>query len=434
MANQTLSPTASTLPEELRHLPRVITDSYSHEIEQKFGERLTRDLALGTVTTDKLGDQVVRDFATMPGGTGWKVLDDLLQSDNQAFEQALTSKRDSQGREIPDSLLELVTQVRNPPDWVNFDLVDEGANVYWKAGPMVIFGLLNSLAFGYRSARISEPMVRTGRIDHMAQKRLFETSRWVVSATTPGSMRISQNGELTEGIRMSIHVRIVHALIRLQLMKDDRWNVDELAMPINDSDSALTIAAGFLSLPVSIWERLGIEYSRDEKQAMNHLWRWIGHVMGVPTHLQAQTYDNAYQMLKCSDAGIDPVGPGSQRLMDALMERGIPYPETKIEPLDKAARLGLQLMHRSMFRFGIGAKRADVLGIKPSPTMPLVTVALPLALRTTQQIQKLPLVPTSKDLGWLARAQVNARLNNYGAPANPVSINDANTESLANAA
>jgi hypothetical protein len=132
---------------------------------------------------DPAADAVVASFAALPGGTGWRLLD-----------AALDAPKGSDPFGAP--LDALIDPLREPPEWLDLDLADAGAVAYWRVGALTLFFTLTygSLAFGYQTADLVRPLAATGRLEHMAARRIAETSRWVVAVTAPGGMHPGADG------------------------------------------------------------------------------------------------------------------------------------------------------------------------------------------------------------------------------------------------
>ncbi len=187
-------------------------------------------LLAGIFVGDPMADRLVLAFDDRPGGEGLRLLDEALR-DGVAPAAA------------PPELAEMLAPVFEPPSGVDMRMVEAGALAYWRTGG-VNLGLAltcGSLAFGYQSARLSRPLAATGRLTRMAPRRLQETSAWLAIATRPGAL---QPGGA--GIRATVRLRVVHALVRRHLAADPSWDEATWGVPISATDSALTAMGGFL--------------------------------------------------------------------------------------------------------------------------------------------------------------------------------------------
>jgi hypothetical protein len=82
------------------------------------------------------------------------------------------------------------------------------------------------------------------------------------------------------GIRTAQKVRLMHASIRYFIRQAGDWDAQVLGEPINQEDMAGTLM-DFAVYPLEGMEQIGMDLSDEEKEGYYHVWRIIGHVMGV---------------------------------------------------------------------------------------------------------------------------------------------------------
>ena len=361
-------------------------------------------LVAGCQQGDPHADALVQRFAELPGGLGW-----------QLFERALEHGVDSLD-DAPHELLALIGRASLPPAWLDLDLVDAGANSFWRAGlpalaPSLIYG---SLAFGYQYGDLARPLAATGRLERMAPRRLGETARWVLAVTTPGAM--APGGD---GWRASLRVRLVHALVRRHLLDSDDWDVAAWGVPISASAMMATAIGGFAIVPQRALSDVGADATAADREARTALWRWVGYVMGVPPALLPANWRDAERLIEAL-AGIDH-GPNDDgpALMRALTHYGLPLegllPAWSVAP----ARLALAPMIEALVRRWLGEAASDALGVGRTPIVRLVPLARPL-------VRSLGLVLASGLLGdehsatQLQIELVGRLLDRAGAPSRPL--------------
>jgi hypothetical protein len=340
-----------------------MTPSRFHDVEavrHRYGDELVDTFMRAVMLSDQPGDRLVTAFRTLPGGAGWRMLD-----------QAIDGEADPQA---PPELQQLLRPVLDPPDWVDFDLVDAGAVAYWKAGSLsqLIAQTAGSLAYGYGSASLARPLARTGRLTQMAPRRLAETARWTLAATRPGAMRPGG-----EGLHATLRLRLVHALIRAHLRSD--WDEANWGVPISVGDTVATGMIGFFIYPMRGLEDLGIRYSEAEREALTHLWAWITFVMGAPEEYLPLTYAEAAEWAEAGMA-LDSGGiEESPALMRALLFRGLVYDRVLPGPAAALARQASGHLLGACARRWMGDERADVLEIPDTPLKHLVPLVRPAA-------------------------------------------------------
>jgi hypothetical protein len=133
-----------------------------------------------------------------------------------------------------------------------------------------------SLIGGYRFAGPADLLVRTGGLTgSSAMRRLGETQKWADAVSAPAGMR--RDGD---GFKLTVHVRVMHALVNHEFETNGRWNVGQYGLPINQSDRAGTL--GLFNSTVLLGMRmLGRVVTRAESLAVMHLWEYVGWLIGV---------------------------------------------------------------------------------------------------------------------------------------------------------
>lgn len=177
--------------------------------------------------------------------------------------------------DAPPALRAFFEQVEAVPDWVDWDLVEQGARCFRRLGQNSLDVLLQlSLIGGYRFGGPTDLLVATGGLTgNASMRRLGETQKWGVAISQPGGMRRG-----AEGYAATVHVRLMHALVNESF--ESSWDVERWGMPINQSDQAATL--GLFNGVLLLGSRaLGARVSRDDSRAYMHLWKYIGWLMGV---------------------------------------------------------------------------------------------------------------------------------------------------------
>jgi hypothetical protein len=351
---------------------------------------------------DPAADAVVAAFDELPGGEGWRHL-----------ETALGATKGSDPDVAPE-VGELLAPLREPPGWLDLDLADAGAVAYWRVGAPILFLTLTygSLAFGYQSADLVRPLAATGRLERMAPRRLAETSRWAVAVTTPGGMHPG-----ADGWGASIRVRLVHALVRRHLLESGEWE-PEWGVPISAAGGFATAIGGFFVVPVRAMRDLGVRFSPSESEAIAHLWRWIGYVMGVPEDLLPVSARQA-------EAWVDTAlrhggGPtdDSARLMRALLYEGL--------NLGPASPIAAQLVG-ALSRRWMGREMADRLEVPGARLSRLVPLVRPVT-RARDLARATGLLGSDRRVAALELALVHRTLALRRAPREPLDPRDAQAE------
>lgn len=180
---------------------------------------------------------------------------------------------------------ELWSQVQTVPDWVDWDQIARGQDVFYRYGGPALTGLTyQSLLGGMGAARVVETLARTGGFStKVARGRLFETTQHILQCTR--TLEGIQPGG--EGFASSIRVRFLHAAVRQRIVKlaqqrPSYYNMKEWGTPINDLDQIATIGTFSATLIWLSLPRQGIYLRQQEVEDYLALWRYIGYLMGTP--------------------------------------------------------------------------------------------------------------------------------------------------------
>lgn len=208
--------------------------------------------------------------------------------------------------DAPPALRAFMAAAGATPDWVDLDLVEEGARVFRRFGRNAADVLLQlSLIGGYRFGGPTDLLVATGGLSgDMTLRRLGETQKWAVAVGAPGGMRPGG-----EGFALTLHVRAMHALVNESFTP--RWDVARWGMPINQSDQAATLGL-FSGVPLLGCRALGVPISRADSRAVMHLWKYVGWLTGVDEQWLVDTereqHRLSYHVLR-AQAGLTEAGP-----------------------------------------------------------------------------------------------------------------------------
>ncbi|PRC48843.1 DUF2236 domain-containing protein, partial [Mycobacterium sp. ITM-2017-0098] len=147
-----------------------------------------------------------------------------------------------------------------------------------------------------------------------------------------------------EGFKLTVHVRLMHALVNHQFEKNGRWDIARWGLPINQTDQAATLGLfnGALLLGVRM---LGVRVSHGESRAIMHLWKYVGWLMGVDDDWlcdnEAQQHRLNYHLL-ITQSTVSEAGPAlANAIVDA--QRALHYPNL-VGPRGRYARARLLSM------------------------------------------------------------------------------------------
>ncbi|PBP20330.1 tat pathway signal sequence [Diplocarpon rosae] len=176
-------------------------------------------------------------------------------------------------------------EVNTVPDWVDWDQIARGQDVFYRYGGVALTALAyQSLLGGMGAARVSEVLARTGGFSpKVAKSRLYETTQHILQVTS--SLHSIQPGGA--GHISSIRVRLLHAAVRRRILalakeKPSYYSVEDYGIPINDLDSIGTISTFSATLIWIGFPRQGIWLREQEVLDYMALWRLVAYYIGTP--------------------------------------------------------------------------------------------------------------------------------------------------------
>jgi hypothetical protein len=244
-------------------------------------------------TTDSLAEAVMDEFALMPESE-WRGLLDL----------ALTKGLDAVPH-APEPLRALFHQLESVPFWVDRDRCNLGGATFLRC--RMGFAVLAMLALPiiYSWPAGNKPLALSGQLVHRASQRLKDTTRYVFAVCQPDGL-----GRFSEGFAMTVRVRLIHAQVRRLLLDSGQWRSEVWGAPINQCHMAGTNVMFSVGVLDGL-TRFGYHFDRVEREALIHLWRYAGYLLGVD-----------HELLIADEFEPDE---DSRALVDALMQTSFTY-------------------------------------------------------------------------------------------------------------
>jgi hypothetical protein len=337
-------------------------------------DRLETGLHLG----DLLADAAVAEMYALDD-FGWRDVQQILADPLALINNA------------PPCLRALLEAASTPPPWFDPAVAQAGGQAWWKFGTLQSSTLYQSLIYGYQARGFVRPLAATGQFEEHTYERVLGTGRWVALATAPGQM-LPGNA----GWSHTIRIRMVHALVRHHLVTDGGWDVAEWGVPISQTYSALTIGGGFLALPMAVARDFGIQYSAAEHEAIAHLWRWIGWVIGVEEELLPKNFAAAQHLFGIgAEFDLEP-DESSKSLTRALLREGyridvplMPGPMTAV--MNLMLRPMLSMSFSSISTRWMDKPAAGRMGLRRTPLHHIIDLARP-AVRLREAVRVIGLL------------------------------------------
>lgn len=297
---------------------------------------------------DTLGDQVVhKTFLAYPYAKASALIEKHKRGDDF----------DSSER-IPE-LEELLKILEETPDWYDASLGEKGAELCQRAGVTSLMALRDySLMGGYDFAYLNKPLIYTGALKKGAVKRLKDTLEFWIQVTRTGGLEPKG-----EGRELILRTRLMHSYSRLKIKENVKeWNYALWGEPINMLDMCATYL-GFSAFFLHGIERLGITPTESEEKGLFHLWKLIGHLLGIPSELLPEDRKKAVELFYLWSLVQRKGDRDSKTLAQALLQENL---ESTIYPYLFQRKLLLGL-HKTISHELLDSEVLERLGVDRAP-------------------------------------------------------------------
>lgn len=223
------------------------------------------------------GDRVADAYAALIPEYGFRTLIAML---DDACEKGLEA--------VPEAPQELVTFIRAmeaTPDWVDMELVEKGARQeripLATISPFVIRGAFIATFMNKYTAL---PMTMTGTLsEDKSAKRVFETASFFTATAMPGALH-----RFGSGFRAAAKVRLMHSMVRYNIMRTGKWDVATYGIPIPQVDQMPAGLIGIFLLSFKLLGKGRTHFTPAERERVE-MARYRCFLLGLPQELLGET-------------------------------------------------------------------------------------------------------------------------------------------------
>lgn len=217
-----------------------------------------------TTIGDPLADAVSADLALLPPKLVHPLLAKALQEPHDLPVDA------------PESLRHFIAEALKVPDWYDEDIAIVASRAFLRNSDTVLAALVGgSIVEGFATL-ISKSFRIRGRVTESGVRRLKQNGLQLIEQYLPGGM-----SPLGDGWKLTLRVRLVHAQSRLLIKGSDEWNQERYGLPISAA-TMLLAGSSFSGRLMEHVTTLGGDFSREEREAYVHVWRYTGLLIGIP--------------------------------------------------------------------------------------------------------------------------------------------------------
>ncbi|MXY57118.1 MAG: DUF2236 domain-containing protein [Gammaproteobacteria bacterium] len=252
-----------TAPRSTFVVPARYVDGYetARARDPDMAERYIRHTTVG----DPLADQAVEQLARV-----------VAPEHVHRVIASTVDRYDDPPKDTPEALRELIRSAAFVPDWFDPEIAMKATRAFLRNSDMVLGGLVGGAIVEGFSTLISKSFRIRGRITLNGVRRLKQNTLQLTEQFMPGGLEPGG-----DAWKLSLRIRLVHAQARMLIRQSDEWDAPEVGMPLSMAHMLLG-AAAFSGRLMQHVRRLGGDFSREEREAYVHVWRYTGLVMGIP--------------------------------------------------------------------------------------------------------------------------------------------------------
>ena len=300
-----------------------------------------------TLIGDPLADAMMEDLSSFSRQEQALLFQAVLQ------EQDWVSLADA-----PPSAKEFFEDTEKVPGWVDFDSFIPGIRMFHRNSHLILGAFVGGTLVEGFATNISKAFFISGKVRDQGVRRLRQNNRHMIEVFMPDGL--TRDGD---GWKLSVRIRLVHAQLRWLLGNSDDWDQEAWGLPISSAHLGYAITS-FSARLLDHMKRLGAEYTDEERDSFMSIWRYTGHVMGIPASILFQDEDDARHLRRIGSMCEPPPCPESAVMANALVNSA-PLVIDITDPLERRKMASYVF---KVSRALIGNRLADQLMYPPDPS------------------------------------------------------------------
>ncbi|MFJ9389995.1 oxygenase MpaB family protein [Nocardioides sp. NPDC101246] len=225
--------------------------------------------------------------------------------------------------DAPESMKALFADLETVPDWVDRDLVEQGAAVWTRWGTM-LFSVAGAITLEiYTEGAVAMPLsLAGGYAGDTALRRFLETVKFWIDVSEPGQL-FEKNSQAR---KTAMLVRVMHVAVRKRVGDHPEWDHEAWGLPISQTYEQMTQIGGAVAPALALW-LTGVQTTPKEMRALIHFNRYMGHLLGVQPRWAPNTIIEQLQVLFMSTAARSyDAGPAGKELIESFPAAFAPRP------------------------------------------------------------------------------------------------------------
>lgn len=296
---------------------------------------------------DPEADAVIEELA--PFGQG---------KSRELVQAAMDKKDDGDVLGSAPVLVDFIRKLETPPDWVDLSAFIPGIRMFHRNSRLVLGAFVGGVLVEGFSTNISKSFFITGRLRDQGVRRLKQNNRHMIELFVPGGME--RDGD---GWKLSVRLRLIHAQVRRLLYASGEWDAEAWGVPISAAHLGFSITA-FSARLLRHLASLGAVYDEEERESFMAVWRYSGHLMGIPETILFKDEEEALKIFAIGgmcepDPQFESIAMANSLINSAPLVIGIEDPDERRNLAKYVFRVSRAL---------IGTTLADQLKYPDGPT------------------------------------------------------------------
>ena len=285
-------------------LPATIPTDYraGYEKARRLAPETAANYVSHTLIGDPLADAMMEDLSSVS-----------RQEQALLFQAALQEQDWKSLDDAPSSAREFFEDAEKVPDWVDFDSFIPGIRMFHRNSHLILGAFVGGTLVEGFATNISKSFFISGRLRDQGVRRLRQNNRHMIEIFMPDGL--TRDGD---GWKLSVRIRLVHAQLRRLLGTADEWDYEAWGLPISSAHLGYAITA-FSARLLDHMKRLGAEYTDEERKSLMSVWRYTGHVMGIPSSILFRDEEDARHLLRIGSICEPPPSMESIVMANALV-------------------------------------------------------------------------------------------------------------------
>ena len=256
-------------------------------------------------------------------------LDEIGRNKSRRLIQAAMDEgADEAMRDAPEAIRKFFIDAETLPDWLNYPEFAPGVRMFHRNSPVILAAFVAAVLIEGFNTNISKSFFITGKVRDQGVRRLGQNNRHMIEIFLPDGMY--RNGD---GWKLSVRIRIVHARIRRLLNNSEDWDTEAWGEPISAAHLGLAISSFSARLLIHM-KTLGAKYNEEEAQSFMAIWRYSGHLMGIPESILFNDMEEALRLYEIGQL-CEPETPTESVVMAHALINSAPLLAGRIEPAER---------------------------------------------------------------------------------------------------